>query len=678
MSPYITGFFLVFAGMLVGYLLWNRDRREERTNQIELGQENNDLRISLRLAHASHQKLDEKYIRQTGQLNVLQKLCDEWSSNREDMQQEHTQLSADAADKILEIDEVLTKLQQERSRRLELEDQNHRLAQEQLDIKRQIEEEWRSKHSKLESSFALRENDFSRLVNENERLTQTLHQSRARVAELHLESTNQRSLLETVTTDVDGLKQEYVTAESALQTNAELLKQSNADCAAARSAQLIAEESLAAIREDYQTAQSQIQSLQDQLSEIASLESQVSSLSLTLKNNADQLKNVSLQRDEAREAEKSALKRATGLQHRISNQEMTIHAIREKRDSVLNDLQIELQNRSEIELAFEHKTQELESRLDTTTTQFQTAATDLQSKADEASSRLEAERNEWQSRINDHACELAETTNQRNRLSAELSETQQKLAKTQHELHASLEQSELLATEVGRLQEICQRISELEKLVKQRDAEEELISEELYQLRNQQEDSNKKQQELLLQLETELQERQQLTGNLGQLSEQIQVLQNKLSASEGTIRTLRRERAGVLARLANYRTVSEPDATVISFTEAMAQRAKQATTYDEEYGGPTSHHETRGLVYNKPPASRDDLKRISGIAEVLEGRLNDYGIYTFKQIMEWSPTAVEEFSRILAFRDRIERDDWLGQAAFFYNKKKKTTRRIAA
>jgi len=45
-------------------------------------------------------------------------------------------------------------------------------------------------------------------------------------------------------------------------------------------------------------------------------------------------------------------------------------------------------------------------------------------------------------------------------------------------------------------------------------------------------------------------------------------------------------------------------------------------------------------------------------------------VYTFKQIIQWTPEEVEEFSRLLSFRDRIERDDWQGQARFFYSQKR--------
>jgi predicted flap endonuclease-1-like 5' DNA nuclease len=63
------------------------------------------------------------------------------------------------------------------------------------------------------------------------------------------------------------------------------------------------------------------------------------------------------------------------------------------------------------------------------------------------------------------------------------------------------------------------------------------------------------------------------------------------------------------------------------------------------------------------------LKRISGIAAVLEKKLNEFGIYTYRQIMDWDEAAVEEFSTLLAFRDRIQRDDWMGQARHLYEEK---------
>ncbi len=61
---------------------------------------------------------------------------------------------------------------------------------------------------------------------------------------------------------------------------------------------------------------------------------------------------------------------------------------------------------------------------------------------------------------------------------------------------------------------------------------------------------------------------------------------------------------------------------------------------------------------------RDNLKMISGIGPVLEQKLNALGIYTFRQISEFTPQTIEHVtSSIKFFPDRIGRDNWIGQAA---------------
>jgi len=158
----------------------------------------------------------------------------------------------------------------------------------------------------------------------------------------------------------------------------------------------------------------------------------------------------------------------------------------------------------------------------------------------------------------------------------------------------------------------------------------------------------------------------------------IRELQAKLEVTEETISELRKERAFVLARIADQQQTRETESHIISFTQAVAsQQAEDDEDYDNEYGGRTRRDANRGVVYTERPDTSDDLKRISGIAEVLEKRLNDFGIYTFRQVMEWKPEEIEEFSRLLAFRDRIDRDDWQGQARFLYNQKRQILRSVA-
>ncbi len=58
----------------------------------------------------------------------------------------------------------------------------------------------------------------------------------------------------------------------------------------------------------------------------------------------------------------------------------------------------------------------------------------------------------------------------------------------------------------------------------------------------------------------------------------------------------------------------------------------------------------------------DDLQRIRGIGRRIEQRLNALGIYHFGQIAAWTPAEMRWVAQQLAFPDRIDRDDWTGQA----------------
>lgn len=58
----------------------------------------------------------------------------------------------------------------------------------------------------------------------------------------------------------------------------------------------------------------------------------------------------------------------------------------------------------------------------------------------------------------------------------------------------------------------------------------------------------------------------------------------------------------------------------------------------------------------------DNLQRISGIGKRNENLLNSLGIFHFGQIASWTPAEMRWVAANLAFPERIERDDWIGQA----------------
>ncbi|SLN58365.1 NADH-quinone oxidoreductase subunit E [Pseudooctadecabacter jejudonensis] len=62
-------------------------------------------------------------------------------------------------------------------------------------------------------------------------------------------------------------------------------------------------------------------------------------------------------------------------------------------------------------------------------------------------------------------------------------------------------------------------------------------------------------------------------------------------------------------------------------------------------------------------AGADDLKRISGVGPKLEGVLNELGFWHFDQIAKWTDAEVAWVDSRLKFKGRIERDNWIDQAA---------------
>lgn len=63
----------------------------------------------------------------------------------------------------------------------------------------------------------------------------------------------------------------------------------------------------------------------------------------------------------------------------------------------------------------------------------------------------------------------------------------------------------------------------------------------------------------------------------------------------------------------------------------------------------------------------DDLKDIVGVGPFFERKLHTLGIFSFRQLANFTTEDVEKLSDIIEFfPDRIEREDWVGQAGQLY------------
>lgn len=66
----------------------------------------------------------------------------------------------------------------------------------------------------------------------------------------------------------------------------------------------------------------------------------------------------------------------------------------------------------------------------------------------------------------------------------------------------------------------------------------------------------------------------------------------------------------------------------------------------------------------------DDLKGIVGIGPFLERKLHSLGIFTFRQIANFTKEDITQVNEIIEFfPGRIQRDNWVGQAKSFYERK---------
>ena len=96
-------------------------------------------------------------------------------------------------------------------------------------------------------------------------------------------------------------------------------------------------------------------------------------------------------------------------------------------------------------------------------------------------------------------------------------------------------------------------------------------------------------------------------------------------------------------------------------SDAIKERAAPAPASGESDDVPTSP------AAAKAQGPLDDLKRIRGIGVLIEKRLNGAGVTRYEHIASWTGSDVDRFSRMLEFKGRIERENWIEQARILAN-----------
>ncbi len=107
-----------------------------------------------------------------------------------------------------------------------------------------------------------------------------------------------------------------------------------------------------------------------------------------------------------------------------------------------------------------------------------------------------------------------------------------------------------------------------------------------------------------------------------------------------------------------------PAAPVVEAAPAPAAPVVEAAPAPE---APADPADPSAPLFTAPEGDPDDLKKISGVGPVLEGKLHALGITKFAQVAAFTPQDITNVDDRLSFKGRIERDNWLEQAAELAN-----------
>ena len=373
------------------------------------------------------------------------------------------------------------------------------------------------------------------------------------------------------------------------------------------------------------------------------------------------------------------------LEQKCTDLESTRKDIRSKYEEKSNKLQESLTENATLEACnseaqetiakLESHMQQLETKFGTTEIDLAEVKANYQDKVDELSNN-ETQLADLQKQLEQFS-ELREDLTQQNERLQKIVAERDTVIQTTSQVHARVRDLELeLDNQSRAFTSITQQHQQLQEKLKSETARYESAAAELAEQRKTIEGLQVELRELETlreehrQLQAQLadvkarlksmtSDRDQQAVNNSRLESNVAALQRHNTSNEETIRDLRRERAAVLERLRQrqqLRREPSPPLKVVSYQE-------------EQTSARMKHDASLGMVYTEAPDEVDDLKEIYGVATVLEKKLNDFGVYTYRQIMNWDDSTIEEFSARLSFRDRIQRDEWVAQARRLHQEK---------
>ena len=131
--------------------------------------------------------------------------------------------------------------------------------------------------------------------------------------------------------------------------------------------------------------------------------------------------------------------------------------------------------------------------------------------------------------------------------------------------------------------------------------------------------------------------------------------------SGGKVDLSGKDQVGV-ANLEGQRSTTSDTATGPVQDDVFAGAQDAAGTGSREIARPMPAGEKPAALLDAPKGDKDDLKLIKGIGPVIEGKLNELGIFHFWQIAGWREPELVWIDDFLNFRGRAVRERWIDQA----------------
>jgi len=140
-------------------------------------------------------------------------------------------------------------------------------------------------------------------------------------------------------------------------------------------------------------------------------------------------------------------------------------------------------------------------------------------------------------------------------------------------------------------------------------------------------------------------------------------LKEDLSSSRTLAETVKQELVGWKRRA----ELEEKEKESALYSQAMLQSKLEKLQSERD-----SLEAKVAKTFTLPP--KDNLQLINGIGPSIEKKLNAIGIYSYRQISEFTPKMIEEVTKAIKFFPRrIEKDNWVSQARILEEEKRRQT-----